>query len=117
MQIWNHIIKDSEVIGIGPLMNREPKDPAQRDYGARQLFFLLYLRGYSIEVSSDWFELGTGDYITEYNKQERREYIIQQMGYQKGAKHIEEMISGKEGKVQPARPTPPKPPTSSSYAT
>lgn len=57
MDICHHIIKESEVVGIGPLMLKLHPDQVQRElYGSRKLYFFLHLKNQSVKIESDYLD-------------------------------------------------------------
>jgi hypothetical protein len=58
MNIFDHIIPDSAILGIGPLMLQYTTDPAQEAlYASRRYFFDLHLSAHTTRVESDWFRV------------------------------------------------------------
>lgn len=59
MIICHHVIKDSEVIGIGPLMVQANADQQlQVLYNQKRLFFYVHFKNHSFRIESEWFQLG-----------------------------------------------------------
>jgi hypothetical protein len=55
MNICNHTIKTSEIVGIGPLMVQYSIDPVILQlYKRKMLWFYLHLKNMSIKLESDW---------------------------------------------------------------
>ena len=56
MQIFNHFIKDSEIIGIGPLKIKYLNDATSPFYQPAYFFFTVYLKTRDVEIETDTFE-------------------------------------------------------------
>src|SRR4051812_25162823 len=73
MNICNHIIREDQIAGIGPLMMQQSSDHTIRMlYNSRQLWFYLHLKNHSVKIESDWIDLGDGS--LEENKKQRGLY-------------------------------------------
>jgi len=76
MEIFNHIIKTEEIIGISPLYAQPSKDPAMRSlYNSFRYVFEVHCKSRSIEITSDYFLPGEGDKaVAKYMKWEHEYY-------------------------------------------
>lgn len=72
VQLHGHIIKESEIIGIGPLLLKHNNDDALRAlYSPRKLFYQIYLKNQSITIESEWFYVqGMEHSVIEENKRD-----------------------------------------------
>ena len=61
MNICGHLIKTTDIIGIGPLCYQESPDLTLRTlYEQQRLVFDIYTSRSTIEIKSDYFNVGTG---------------------------------------------------------
>ncbi len=73
MHIWEHIIDDSEIIGIGPLLTKQsPVDIDRSLFNSRNLKFLVHCKNQSISIESDFFNIGFAGDTTEAVKKGRK---------------------------------------------
>ena len=95
MLICNHIIKDEEIIGIGPLMMQFPAEDIQYQiYGRRKLYFVLHLKNHTTQIESDWFDIGTGSFddLAEHEKKQRQLYMDFKTDYEASKGIIEKLV-------------------------
>lgn len=77
MNIFDHEIKTSEIIGIGPLYASQSKDAAARSlYGAFRYEFHVHCKNHSIEVFSDYFYPQDGDRQKKRAEEWKNQYHI-----------------------------------------
>ena len=75
MNICGHIISTSQIIGIGPLMVKDSTDQTTRLlYNSKQLFFLLHLKNQSVEIKSEWFQVGVAQDRDDFYMKQRDLY-------------------------------------------
>lgn len=95
MNICGHIIKKSEIVGIGPLMVKgHPDQTVRMLYNDKQLLFSLHLKNCTIEIDSPWFRLGDGS-LTEY-KEAREKYDAFKAAYELIFSEIKNMLENAE---------------------
>jgi hypothetical protein len=62
IEIFGHMIKRDEIIGISALRVKATTDPAMWSlYGAKKLFFHVHTKQNSIEIDSDYFKVSSID--------------------------------------------------------
>lgn len=104
IKVFNHWFKKSEIIGIGPLMYRDPRDTTQAAlYNARQLFFLLHCKGHSVEIHSDWFELGHAEHQTDHHRNQKLAYMKCRQDYDALVADILDFLAESEEQRKPVR--------------
>ena len=81
MLVCGHIIKDDEIIGIGPLMKNVPNDTLNEFYNKQNIWFELHLKGHTTRIESGWLYLGTDEKDKEATKQ-RKLYTEFKSGYE-----------------------------------
>lgn len=76
MNINGHLIKDSEIVGIGPLMVQQSTDlTIETLYRARRYYFDLHLRAHSVRIETDflYFDGITAEQLNQSEKK-RKEF-------------------------------------------
>src|SRR3954447_21609396 len=87
MEICNHIIREDLIAGIGPLMSRRSASPEIHAlYNSRQLWFWLHLKSHSVQIESDWFDIGEGN--TDAEKAARTNYKAWTKLYEEAFKKV-----------------------------
>lgn len=89
MEICSHLIDESQIIGIGPLMKEQKKDPI---YPTVRYYFALHCRSVSIQIESDAIVKG------EFNPQLDKdvEYLTKfKTDYEESRKIIAEWLTAK----------------------
>lgn len=78
MEIFGHIVKSDEVIGIGPLFMQQSSDPAMRSlYNSFRYEFELHARTRSIKIVSDYFHPAGQDAEKEKANKWKEEYFTE----------------------------------------
>lgn len=96
MEICGHLIKESEIVGAGPLMvELYPEINMQQMFNRRRQFFLLHLQKQSVKIESEWLDLGYGpeEKITDREKKARQDYITWKETYNEAKARIENLIN------------------------
>lgn len=58
MNIFDHILPDVAILGIGPLMLQHTADASESMlYASRKYYFDLHLSAHSVRIESDWFQI------------------------------------------------------------
>ncbi|HRH59640.1 MAG TPA: hypothetical protein PL045_03675 [Chitinophagaceae bacterium] len=94
MHIYSHIIKDDEIIGIGPLMRKDFRGSFDELYGARQYLFSLYTRHQTIEIKMNTAYTNTNE--DKNNDQAQQEIIAFQNAYNETVKKVLSIIGEQE---------------------
>lgn len=56
IELNGHLIKKSEIVGIGPLMIVDTQNSAEWAlYASRRYFYVIHLRNHDIKIESDWY--------------------------------------------------------------
>ena len=77
MNIFNHLLPPTAILGIGPLMVEHHPDPAELNlYGTRRYFFDLHLSAHTTQIKSDWFQPADNKDQQDLMKQWRLEYQV-----------------------------------------
>jgi hypothetical protein len=77
MNIFDHLIPDSAILGVGPLMLEFPQSQEQEIvYESRRYFFDLHLINHTTTVRSDWFRLRESNAEIEKKKEWKEKYFI-----------------------------------------
>jgi len=81
MNIFNHILPDDAILGIGPLMVEHSTDFASAQmYGTRRLYFDLHLSAHTTKVHSDWFSVKSdSDDFEKYKAWREHYYVIRKV--------------------------------------
>jgi len=74
MDIQGHLIKDSEIIGIGPLMNIQSESQIGKIYNSRKLFYDIHLKERSISIESNYLNIGYDKASTEEEQAREKWY-------------------------------------------
>lgn len=74
MNIFDHLIPDSAILGIGPIfLEFRPNDP----FNARRYFFDLHLTAHTTRIQSDWFYISNGgEEVKEQMKSWKSKYFF-----------------------------------------
>ena len=90
MEIEGHFIKDSEIIGIGPMMQKGTTDPIELQlYNTKKFYFDVHLRHRpSITIETKFLQVGYKDDNGEENEKAREEYKKFYERYQEVKKKI-----------------------------
>ena len=76
MEICKHVIKDEEIIGIGPLMSAVTNDPVQLAvYKEGRLWFDLHLKGNTVKIESPWFSFA--EHLSEKEREETNKEFVE----------------------------------------
>lgn len=76
MLIFHHLIKNEAIVGIGPLMHEQSKDPASALlHGTCRYFFELHLSGHTTTIYSPWFHPKSEDKDAETMRKWKEEYF------------------------------------------
>jgi hypothetical protein len=93
MEICTHLIKTEEIIGIGPLMVESHPDMASRTlWNAKRFAFQVHCRQRSIEITSDYYHVGTGNNPNAEEAEARKKYYGFKSQYEEARKKIEELL-------------------------
>jgi hypothetical protein len=92
MTICNHLIKASEVIGIGPLMTQVSSDQTMRMlYKEKKLWFELHFKNHTTKIESDWISFA--EHLTEEQKKSNKQYFDEfRISYQNAVAEIIKII-------------------------
>lgn len=75
MEINYHVIADSEIIGIGPLMTKmDARSPEFAMFNAKTLFFYVHCKQQSILIESRLYYVGKGNEVGAQEQIERAAY-------------------------------------------
>lgn len=91
MEIQEHIIKDSEIVGMSPLMRTAyPDQVIQMMYKRFQWSFDIYLKQNTITIKSNWldFDGANKDEIKKAEK-ERQDFKLE---FEKARENIQSLI-------------------------
>jgi len=87
IKIYNTVIDETEIKGVGPLYTKRPADPTiAQMYGERAFYFEIYTKAYHFLIITDWLvfkgkEVAEADkeyrLITEAHKALRRAVITE----------------------------------------
>lgn len=93
MEIFDHIIQDNEIIGIGPLMfQRSANHTSVQLFNEHRMFFQVHCKQQSIEISSDYFRPGTGN----TNSKEEEKITKWKARYKEVCAQILDMITARK---------------------
>ena len=77
MNIFDHIIPDNAILGIGPLfMEESAAETMNVLYGRRRYFFELHLVAHTTMVRSEWFHIKEAKEQQQKMKEWREQYFI-----------------------------------------
>jgi hypothetical protein len=90
MNIMNHIIRSSDIIGISPLYIQHSQDQAMRSlYNTQRFCFWVHTKTISIEITSDYFNPG----VPEMKNEKEREFMkAWETEYYDNRKKISELV-------------------------
>jgi hypothetical protein len=75
MNVFDHLIPDQAILGIGPLMmEHTASETHQQLYGTRRYLFELHLAAHTTSVKSNWFNVLTEEEHKKAMKQWREDY-------------------------------------------
>jgi hypothetical protein len=91
MIIFHHIIADSQIVGIGPLMVKNFEGTIESMYQSRQYVFDLHLRNQSVKIESPLYR---PKYYVDEQKQEmvKVEMVKYKEEYYRYRKQIAQLI-------------------------
>jgi hypothetical protein len=93
MEIQGHIIKESEIVGIGPLMVKASPDAIDRQvYNTKKLLYDIHLRERSIIIESNFLNVGYGDNTTDEEEKARQDWKDFSAEYHKVKLAVSELI-------------------------
>lgn len=91
MNIFHHLIADSQIVGIGPLMMKNFEGTIEIMYQSRQFVFDLHLRHQTVKIESPLFRPG---FYVDQQKQEmvKAEYVKWKEDYYEVRKRVAELV-------------------------
>jgi hypothetical protein len=94
MEIEGTLIKDSEIIGVGPLMATSGTGQIDATiYNSKKFSYLVHLKQHSINIETNFLKIGfKGDEIRDEVKEARETYKKFVENYQEVKKQIAAMI-------------------------